>query len=333
VAQGRIVPPRGGNRTSLFLFLLTVMSVLFVGANMAINEIAATNPRRADMLEAHFWTELWRGWPYALSILLILGAHEMGHYVMARRHHIAVSPPYFLPFPFGPFGTMGATIRMHQPARNRKILLDISAAGPLAGLAVAVPILLIGLANSRIGPVSEGLAEGNSIAYAAAKVIAIGHYLPDGMDDVHVNQMAWAGWIGLFITSLHLIPIGQLDGGNVLYALMGRYARFAHFPALAALVIMVLVSSGVFLFIAVLLLFLGRVYAVPLDDITPLNPTRRWIGVLILAIFVLVFVPVPLRRIVVEAGNPVPGFNAGVVLLWMWLAYNRLRWRGLQPPV
>lgn len=295
VLQGRYQPePRSWIPNAVLLFI-TLLSVLLVGTEMAVNELAATNFREALRVSQNTLTELWRGLPYALSILAILGAHELGHYFTARRHNLAVTLPYFIPFPFGLFGTFGAFIQLREPLRNRKALLDVGASGPLAGLIVTIPILFIGLATSQIGPINPGgIVEGNSVLYALAKVAVFGEFLPNSQVDVYVNQLAWAGWTGLFVTGLNLIPLGQLDGGHVMYALFGRRARLMFYPLIGVLALLTALSGGALIFILLLLILLGRTYAVPLDDISPIDKRRRRIAVFTLIVFALVFVPIPL---------------------------------------
>lgn len=274
-------PPPSRWSINLILFLATVVSTLFVGA---INEPGFTG------------IEFWLGWPFSLSLLLILGAHELGHYFAARYHKVPVTLPYFIPFP-SIIGTLGAFIRLKAPIKNRRALLDIGAAGPLAGMAFAVPILLIGLFMSPVAPSVGGyLQEGNSILYALAKLVVYGRWLPaDGMD-VHLNQVAWAGWVGLLVTGLNLIPVGQLDGGHVSYVLFGKTARRFFWPAIAILVIMALLLQVTsWLLWVVLLFFFGRVHAEPLDDVTELDEGRRLVAIFTLLLFFLVFVPVPLQ--------------------------------------
>jgi membrane-associated protease RseP (regulator of RpoE activity) len=148
-----------------------------------------------------------------------------------------------------------------------------------------------------------GMVEGNSIAYALAKIAVFGEFLPNGQNDVFVNQLAWAGWTGLFVTGLNLIPLGQLDGGHVMYALLGRRARALFYPLIAGLAVMTVLSGGALIFILLLLILLGRTYAVPLDDISKLDQRRRRIAIFTLVIFLLVFVPVPLS---VSSGPSTP---------------------------
>jgi hypothetical protein len=286
--KGRFkVTPRDWKLNAV-LFVATVLSLLFVGSGGNINNLL-------------------NGLPYALGVILILGTHELGHYFAARHHKVAVTLPYFIPLPLPlPYslGTMGAFIQLREPMRNRKVLLDVGAAGPLAGLIVAIPVLLIGLKTSPVtltaamqifslkGQAGFFWQEGNSILYALAKIVTFGHFLPDGMRDVYINQLATAGWTGLLVTALNLIPVGQLDGGHAIYSLIGERARVLFFPALAILALLTTVSQ-VWIIWLILIFALGRLYATPLDMITPLNPRRRAIAIIALIVFVLVFVPVP----------------------------------------
>jgi membrane-associated protease RseP (regulator of RpoE activity) len=296
--KGRItVRPRDW-RLNLALFVATVLSLMYVGASNEIGNITAVS-------------QILVGLPYTIGVMLILGTHEFGHYFAARFHKVAVSLPYFIPLPLpGSLGTLGAFIQLREPMRNKKILLDIGAAGPLAGLIVAIPILIYGLKTSAVLPspvldlftlhaqTTTYVLEGNSILYALAKIVSFGHFLPDGMRDVFINQWASAGWTGLLVTGLNLIPLGQLDGGHALYSLIGERARALFYPLLIGLVILSTVYSGWFLWVILLIMF-GRVYATPLDTITPLNPGRRAIAILSLIVFFLVFIPIPFQLYVV----------------------------------
>jgi membrane-associated protease RseP (regulator of RpoE activity) len=274
------------------------------------------------------------GLPFAVSLLAILLAHEFGHYLAARYHKTAVTLPYFLPLPLPTsFGTLGAFIQLKEPPRNKRILLDIGIAGPLAGLVVAIPIVLYGIFLSEVSPIptvipaGEGVSlEGNSILYLAAKYLIKGQLLPAplsyegvnpflywlrfiftgrplplGGTDIFLHPVAWAGWAGLLVTALNLIPAGQLDGGHVLYGLLGRRAQTIVPSILIALVMLGFFWSGWWLW-AFLIYFLGRSNAQPLDQITRLDPKRRAVAVLGLVIFVLVFTPLPLQVILGPLG-------------------------------
>lgn len=276
---------------NLILFIATVLSTLFVGALYV-----------AETREQAY--QIWRGWPFSVSILLILGAHELGHYFAARRHNVPVTLPYFIPMPFSIFGTFGAFIRLQGPVNNRRALFDVGAAGPLTGLVFALPVLFIGLATSDLVPISpDGIFEGNSLLYLLAKFAVFGRILPGEGMDVQLNQVAWAGWVGLFVTGLNLIPVGQLDGGHVAYSLFGKRARMFFWPSIAGLGLIVLYSyvRGAFAPTWLLWIFLlwsfGRVHARPLEDITELDPRRRALAIFTLALFFLTFVPFPLASL------------------------------------
>jgi membrane-associated protease RseP (regulator of RpoE activity) len=180
-------------------------------------------------------------------------------------------------------------------------LLDVGAAGPLAGLVFAIPILIYGLSKSPVLPLPASYQlEGNSILYLLAKFVVKGQVLPSGGFDIFLGQVAMAGWVGLLVTGINLIPVGQLDGGHIAYALFGDRARLLYWPVLAALVILVaftmaFVGIPAWLLFVVLIFFLGRIYAVPLDDVTPLDGRRRLIAIISLILFFLVFVPIPFR--------------------------------------
>lgn len=318
-----VVRPRASNPwLNLLLFAFTVLSMLFAGTFSHYDGPLSGDP---GVFLQNLMPALVSGLAFSASLLAILLAHEFGHYLAARWHHTAVTLPYFIPFPFSPFGTMGAFIQLKEPPRNKRILLDIGIAGPLAGLVVAIPVLILGLYLSRIDRLplvlrpGEGFSlEGNSILYLLAKYIIFGEWLPRpqsfaGLDpvlywiryfftgrpaplggtDVLLHPVAWAGWAGLLVTSLNLIPAGQLDGGHVLYVLLGNRARAALPFILVALVALGMVWSGWWLW-AFLIFLMGRVYAEPLDQITTLDSGRKALAILGLVVFILVFSPIPL---------------------------------------
>jgi Zn-dependent protease len=322
---GVINPSRSNPWINLILFLLTLVSVMLAGVMYGYQGPAPANLGDFLLAMLRAWPQ---GIPFAASMLAILLAHEFGHYLAARYHKTAVTLPYFLPFPGSPFGTLGAFIQLKQPPRDRRALLDIGLAGPLAGMVVAVPLLLWGLSMSPLGslPMSPDQAggavvEGNSILYLASKWLVLGKLLPAplsyggmspalywlryfflglpaplGAQDVLLSPVAWAGWAGLLVTALNLIPAGQLDGGHVLYVLLKEKAGKLLPFLVVGLLLLGVVWPGWWLW-AALVFFLGRTHAVPLNEIVDLDRTRRWLAVLGLVIFVLTFTPVPLRAL------------------------------------
>jgi uncharacterized protein (TIGR03382 family) len=270
-------------------------------------------------------TTTWlRGPVFAATLLGILLVHEMGHYLVARQRGIDVSLPYFVPVPFS-IGTMGAVIRMRSPIQSRDALIDVGAAGPLAGLAVAIPLLLVGLAQSPIGPIQPGtFMEGNSLLYLLAKWVVKGSVLPIHGVDVMLSPMAEAAWVGLLVTFINLIPIGQLDGGHIAAAFFGdrheRTARILHFLlGLIGLVVaanlygearnagrpfLSAVSYGVlgalpwgvwFALVWILRRTSGGRYHPSVGDV-PLSPGRRRLFWVMAVLFLWLFTPVPIRE-------------------------------------
>jgi membrane-associated protease RseP (regulator of RpoE activity) len=320
----RLSRPRGANPWwNIVLFIATLLSVMLTGASLSVEPGAeAFNIRTfQDVLEL-----LVAGLPFAVSLLTILGAHEFGHYLAGRYHKVRVTLPYFIPFPMSLLGTLGAFINIKELPRNRKILFDISIAGPLSGLVFAIPILIYGLTQSQLDQIPSVIAqgmtftiEGNSLLYLLAKKLVFNQWLPVPVDfgnlppflywvkyfftgsplplggmDVMISPIVWAGWAGLLVTCLNLIPAGQLDGGHILSTLIGPKRMSRLLPVIViALGILGLVWSGWWLWMF-MLLFLGRVRAEVLDEITPVDKRRRIMGVIMLLIFLLVFSPVPL---------------------------------------
>ncbi|MBT3338928.1 MAG: site-2 protease family protein [Anaerolineae bacterium] len=312
-------PPKMGKPSrNLLFFILTLISVLFTGS---VFESTLSETVEFGILAKDALLNIWRGFPFALSLLGILLAHEFGHYLMGRYHKTNVSLPFFLPLPYplSILGTLGAFIQMKERPKNKRVLFDIGIAGPLAGLVVAIPVLLYGLSLSELTPLTgTGMLEGNSILYLLSKYVVFGKWLPEpvsymgvppflywvrylftstpsplGALDVQVHNIAWAGWAGLLVTSLNLIPIGTLDGGHIIHSALGDKAK-----KIAPLIFATLIGLGVFWegwwLWAAMLYFLGRRHAQTLDQITELDPRRQLIAKFMLFIFILVFIPVPL---------------------------------------
>lgn len=287
------------------LFGATILTTLYVGAGMS-------DLRPADDL---WWPLLnfWHGWPFSLSLLSILVAHEMGHYVINRYHGLAATLPYFIPLPIPDFlgnvlGTMGAVIVSKSRMTNRRVMLDIGAAGPVIGLIVAIPVLLIGLSLSHVEPLSGDqlyLMEGNSLLYLLLKYALFGQWLPSGGVDVSIHPVAFAGWAGILVTSLNLIPAGQLDGGHVLYSLLGEKTRRLTLPIIVILGLLGLVFWPGWLLWAALVYLFGRGHPAPLDDVTRLDTGRKALALGVLLLFILTFTPIPLTIVTPE------GFELG----------------------
>ena len=307
-------------KTNIILFVITLFSVLITGGLFSTPTLPEVFNFDAILLMIS------NGWPFAVAILAILGAHEMGHYIAGRIHRVNVTLPYFIPLPIiSPFGTMGAFINMKSIPKNKKQLFDIAIAGPLSGIIVAIPIIILGLSLSQIEPlpsqipVNSGLQmEGNSLLYLGLKYLVFGELLPQpqtysglnpiiywlryfftgqpfpfGGLDVMIHPVAWAGWAGILVTSLNLIPIGQLDGGHILTAVFGKKARKTMPFFLVLMGLLGFAWSG-WWFWAFILIFLGQIPSQMKDSITPLDPKRKRFSFLMVILFILVFTPVPL---------------------------------------
>jgi membrane-associated protease RseP (regulator of RpoE activity) len=293
---------------NLGLFLATVATTLVAGAGLAGPEVA---PEPLAIARA--------GWPYAAALIAILGAHEMGHFLLARWHRVDATWPYFIPVPFG-VGTFGAVMRMRSIPRSRRAVLDIGVAGPLAGLAVALPLLVWGLAHSTV-IATDGLTRtsldspwllfqawregrlpgagggamqwmGDSLVTWGAQRLVWGE-LPAGQD-LALHPVAFAAWLGLLVTTLNLVPIGQLDGGHLTYALLGREraARLSRLVSWALLGCGLLLSWNWLVWWFLTRAVVG-VHHPPAWDEQPLDPRRAAIAVVGLVLFLLTFVPVP----------------------------------------
>ncbi len=269
---------------ALLLFALTVVSTVFVGGWI-----------EGDEGVVHY--SLGLGLAYSVALLSILLAHEMGHFLVARRLGVGVSYPFFIPMPLLFLGTMGAFIAMKEPPPDRRALLSIGIAGPLAGLIVAVPVLFLGLHLSEVHPLvfePNTFLEGNSLLYSAMKIAVFGRFLPSGGEDVLLHPVALAGWAGLLVTGLNLLPAGQLDGGHILFALFGpQVARIVTWIIAAGLLVMGFIWQGWFVW-AILITLLGQRRAPLLNEVTPLDRRMQLLAILGLIVFVLVFVPRPI---------------------------------------
>lgn len=250
------------------------------------------------------WRYVVEGWQFAIPLLGILLVHELGHYFAARRYAMRVSPPYFLPVPptLSPIGTLGAYISIRSPVLDRRQLLDVGAAGPLAGLVVVLAVLVWGLLTSERVPVPPG----GPVAFVefAGQPILLGDsllthwlagWLVPGPGAVRLSLPAFAGWVGAFITTLNLLPLSQLDGGHVLYGLLGRRQAPVGLVVVAGLLYLAQYSWSWYLWVVMAFLIGRGGWSHPsvLAPVHPVPASRRWIGWLCVLVLVLTFVPVP----------------------------------------
>ena len=289
---------------NVLLFVVTCLSTLVAGLSFAGSP--TFDALRASSSAARFLA----GLPFAFTLMSILGVHELGHYVTARYYRAVVSLPYFIPAPLG-FGTLGAIILMRSPARDRNSLFDIAAAGPLAGLAVAVPAIFLGLAWSSVVPMPPGgyTAFGDSVLTWTLAYLRFGPIPPGYM--LFTHPIADAAWAGFLVTALNLFPVGQLDGGRIAYALFGRYHRAIGKATVSALLLFgvgsflwnfrasggdafaALASSlNWFVWAGLISFLVGFHHTPPLDDLSPISPGRRLVGVICLVLLILMLPPV-----------------------------------------
>jgi len=271
-------------RLALALFGVTLLTTLLAGALQ----------RGGDPF--HRPADLVLGIPFSFTLMTILLVHEMGHYLTARRHGVAVTLPYFIPMPVSFIGTMGAFIRIRQQIPTKRALIDIGASGPLAGFVVAIVAVAVGIPLSE--PVAAGapgltggLKLGDSLIFMGL-VKLFGVPVPEG-SDLLLHPAAFAGWVGLFVTCLNLLPVGQLDGGHVAYAVWGRRQKVISRVVVAALVVAGVVGWTGWLVWGGLIFVLGTGHPPTLDEYRPLDPARRRLGWLSLVVFVLTFTPTP----------------------------------------
>lgn len=308
-------PYRAKKRTwklNLVLFLITIATTTTAGSFAAYHYFAGSGGF-SDLTEMDYIRQalsaqyLFLGFlTFALPLMTILTVHEFGHYIAARRHGMDATLPYFIPVPPPPIfptllGTFGAFIQMREPMPNRKALFDIGVAGPLAGLAIAIPVLLIGFALMAAAPVQvtdtdDTLTLGTPLLYSALS-------WPFGFDDSNIltHPVAYAGWWGIFLTAFNLLPAGQLDGGHVAAAMFGERARYASYSVVVLLLALSFVpgffgypnSSG-WILPAILVALLGLRHPPTLDGVSKLDSRRTWIGWGAFALGVLCFTPIPL---------------------------------------
>lgn len=313
VAQPGVVTPKPSNPwINLALALVTIVSVLFTGAALECEGCLPTTPAQ--------WLA---GLPMMLAMMAILLAHEFGHYFAARYHKVAVTLPYFIPLPLiSPVGTLGAFIQLRSPFKTKKQLFDIGVAGPLGGLIFAIPLVFWGVASSSVSPINRGatsVLEGNSIFYLAVKYFAHHQLLPGfdqysnlpfwqefllllagvippgGGEDIFLNSLAFAAWFGLFVTAMNLLPVGQLDGGHVIYCLLGEKARWLGLALTGLMLLVGLWWNGWWVWAILVFFVIGPGHPPPLNELAPLGLPRTLLAYLMIFIFIILFMPNPLQ--------------------------------------
>ncbi|MCK4559932.1 MAG: site-2 protease family protein [Calditrichia bacterium] len=284
-------------RINLILFIITIITTTLTGAMLIGSDPFLT-------LEG-----LAKGFPYAVAILSILGAHEMGHYLYAKKYRIYATLPYFIPFfiPAFNIGTLGAFIKIRSPIPDKKALFDVGVAGPIAGFVVSLFFLFLGFSLlpdlegvkdyvTQIHDWSEtgedALTLGNPILFDLIRKMMGGEHLP--MYEVYHFPFIFAGWIGLFVTALNLMPIGQLDGGHISYALLGKKAKFVAIGAFIALALLNFYSTNWILWTILILLVIRLKHPPTLNDSIELDSNRRTLAWISYIIFVTCFSPMPL---------------------------------------
>jgi len=275
------------SRIHWILFLLTIFTTLFAGAIMEGAQIYS-NP-----------LEIFKGIPFSFTLLFILGTHEFGHYYYAQKHKVDATLPYFIPAP--PFlfliGTFGAFIKIKSPIYRKDALLQIGAAGPIAGFIIAVPALVIGLLLSEViekKDIQGAIILGDSILMKVLTFITHPGLLES--QDIMLHPIAFAGWIGLLVTMLNLLPIGQLDGGHIAYAMLGEKQDIFGKLAFLLLIPLSFFSINWLIWGILLLLLMRSVKHPPIQDIhVPLSYKDKRIGYACLIIFILCFIPAPFK--------------------------------------
>ena len=309
---GEPIPPRVAIRPryglAVLLFLTTFFTTTTLGPVTYLMSRTDVVTGLISFLTPELVSSVWSdptllriGLTFSLTALFILLCHELGHYIACRRYGLPCTLPYFLPVPVG-LGTFGAFIRIYAPIRSKRELFDVGVAGPIAGFVALLPFLFYGVAHSHPVPLSAAsgpeptilLAPGRSLAVELVARIFHGPLGPDIYLDLH--PMALGAWLGLFATALNLLPLGQLDGGHILYSVLGRWQRKLALPLWLTLAALGFLWSGWWIW-CVMVFLIGLFHPPVRDERTPLDAKRRAIALLALLIFVLSFMPTPLELI------------------------------------
>lgn len=296
LAMEGVVDGKTGNPlVNLLLFLATIVTTLYAGAALSGQDLLAAVLSESPLLITR---AALAGVPFALALIGILGVHELGHYVAARLHGVRATLPYFIPMPIGGLGTLGAFIAIKSPMKDRKVLFDIGLAGPIAGFMVALPFMIVGLllSTNHVPAYLSGQtlnSLGSSILTNV--IIEIFTDIPPGQT-LAIHPIFFAAWLGFYLTGINLLPVGQLDGGHVTYALFGRFAHF-----IAIVTFLGLLAAGFLLhpnwFIWAFFILVGGLrHPPPLNDLSDIGWPRKVIGLMTVILFILIIIPVPFVR-------------------------------------
>lgn len=286
----------------VLLFAVTLFTTTFVGGLHYVSFISDFGARNLQISAGNLWSYIWPyGLWYSATLLLILGAHEMGHYLACRYHQVDATLPYFLPAPLPLTGTIGAFIRIREPFPNRRILFDIGVAGPLAGFALLVPALFLGIAMSTVAPLPadfSGWSLGEPLLFRVVAWVVWGP-VADGYS-INLHPMAFAAWFGLLATALNLMPFGQLDGGHIAYSALGRRSTLISLVTIVVAIALTFVSTSWLMMTVMMLLMLlafGPRHPSVMDESIQLDPLRLGIAILSAIVFILCFTPVPIEAL------------------------------------
>jgi len=289
-------------RRHLIFFGLTVITTTWVWSfGFMWAGLAGGLPEGVSPFAAFSWGTFVQGLWYSVPLLTILSAHEFGHYFACRYYRVNATLPYYLPLPLPPLGTLGAVIRIREPFPSKRALFDIGIAGPIAGFVALLPFLLWGLQWSTVEVIPDDaglLYFGEPLLWKGLEWIYFG-IIPDG-SDVMLHPIGTAAWVGMLATALNLLPFGQLDGGHIIYAALGRRAAAVSLATLLLVVLLTLQSASWFLMALLLVvaaLTLGFRHPRMFDEDVPLDPTRQWLTVVAAVMFALCFMPVPIEII------------------------------------
>lgn len=272
---------------NLALLIITTITTVLAGAALWASYDGSDNMFALDNL-------LWGAITFAVPLLLILGTHELSHYLAAKRHGVAASLPFFIPS-IPPLGTLGAFISLRDPIPDRKALVDIGIAGPIGGLLVTLPITVIGLWLTAQGEPGSGLVpDDGAMAIMVQPLMQLFTMLIPIPENVTLHPTAFAAWVGFLVTAINLLPAGQLDGGHVARGLLGENAKYLSYVTIFALVALGLLFYSGWLLFGLIVIFLGVRHPQPLNNVSSLSLSRKALGILAILLLLVTFLPVPL---------------------------------------